>query len=96
MAGAYRTVRRELKLYAEELARKPEILALNKCDALTAAEIKAKRAALARAARKKVILLSGVAGTGVEEALGLLLEAIRASRSAERGAQRPIERELPA
>ena len=62
----------------------------------TAAEIKAKRAALARAARKKVILLSGVAGTGVEEALGLLLEAIRASRSAERGALRPLERELPA
>ncbi|MFI5021025.1 MAG: GTPase ObgE [Alphaproteobacteria bacterium] len=96
VAGAYRTVRRELKLYAEELAKKPEIVALNKCDALTAAEIKAKCRALARAARKKVILLSGVAGTGVEEALGLLLKAIRASRSSEAGALRPIERELPA
>ena len=96
VAAAYRTVRRELKLYAEALAEKPEIVALNKCDALAPAEIKAKRAALARASRKKVVLLSGVAGTGVKEVLGLLLAEIGASRKRAAAVRHPISAELEA
>ena len=38
----YKTVRQELKAYGADLIRKPEIIALNKCDALTPAEIKRK------------------------------------------------------
>src|SRR5580704_1357480 len=42
----YKTVRKELKAYGHGLTRKAEIIALNKCDALDAAEIKRKIAAL--------------------------------------------------
>jgi GTP-binding protein len=81
VAGAYRTVRQELKLYGHDLDAKPEIVALNKCDALTLAEIKKKKAALARASRRKVAVLSGVAGTGVKDVLSQLMIAIKARRA---------------
>src|SRR4029453_8346917 len=38
-AGAYKTVRHELTAYGEELSTKREIVALNKCDALTEEDI---------------------------------------------------------
>ena len=46
VAAAYRTVRAELAAYSEALAEKPEIVALNKCDALTAEMIEERTAAL--------------------------------------------------
>src|SRR5690242_6868968 len=48
VAAAYRTVRAELRAYGGNLARKKEIVALNKIDALSPEEIEAKQAALAR------------------------------------------------
>src|SRR5882724_2363981 len=42
----YKIIRAELKAYGGNLSRKPEIVALNKCDALDAGEIKRKIAAL--------------------------------------------------
>src|SRR4026209_1606428 len=42
VAGAWRTVRGELSAYSPVLAEKPEILVLNKCDALDKAAIAAK------------------------------------------------------
>src|SRR5262249_30939245 len=42
VAKNYKTVRGELKAYGGGLSRKPEIIALNKCDALTPADIKQK------------------------------------------------------
>jgi GTP-binding protein len=39
VVGAYRTVRRELEAYGAGLARKPQILALSKCDAVAAAAL---------------------------------------------------------
>ena len=77
----WRTVRRELKAYGHGLERKPEILALNKIDALAPEEIEAKRAKLARAARKTVHLVSGAAGTNVQPVLRLLLARVDAARS---------------
>ena len=69
VAEAYRTVRGELKAYGAGLHRKREIVALSKCDAVPP-EIAAEKAAeLQRAARKKPLLLSAVAGKGVREAL---------------------------
>ena len=81
VAQAYRTVRHELTLYGHGLAAKPEVVALNKCDALAPAAIKARRAALARASKRKVVPLSGVARTGIEETLALLLAAIKERRA---------------
>jgi GTP-binding protein len=76
VVGAWRTVRRELKAYGNGLERKPELVALNKCDALAPEDILAKQKALARASRKTVLTLSGVAGTGLPQALRLLLDRI--------------------
>jgi GTP-binding protein len=96
VAGAYRTVRRELKLYGEALAKKPEIVALNKCDALTPEEIKQKRQALARASKRKVMVVSGVAGTGVHEIISLLLKSIHGQREVAREEKRRTAEVEPA
>ena len=69
VAEAYRTVRGELKAYGAGLARKREIVALSKCDAVTPEVAALKAAELQRAARKKPLLLSAVSHQGVREAL---------------------------
>ena len=75
VAGAYRTVRTELDAYGHGLAVKPEIVCLNKVDALGADERARRRESLAAASGAAVHLLSGVAGEGVR---GLLAAAGRA------------------
>ena len=74
-ADAWRTIRGELTAYrAADLASKPEVVALNKADAL-APEVAAERAeALARAVGGKVHVISGLSGRGTAE----LLEDLRA------------------
>jgi GTP-binding protein len=74
---AWRTVRHELEAYGADLADKPEILALNKVDALDAETLAAKAAELAAAAGVEPRRVSGVAGLGVTE---LLREAWRLVR----------------
>ncbi len=69
VAQAYRTIRGELKAYGAGLGRKREIMALSKCDAVTPEEAAEKATELQRAARKKPLLLSAVAGAGVREVL---------------------------
>ena len=51
--AAYKTVRAELAAYGHGLADKPEIVALNKADALSADEIKEQPARLKRAAKRR-------------------------------------------
>ena len=89
VAEAYKTVRAELKAYSPELARKKEIVALSKCDAITAEEAAEKAARLQKAARKKPLILSAVAGAGMKEALyALAREVARAdAREEESGAE---------
>ena len=82
--ASYRTIRRELKAYGHGLAEKPEVLALNKIDALDAAAIKEKQAKLKRSAKKPVHLLSGVSGQGRDEVLVALYAVIKEAREAER------------
>jgi GTP-binding protein len=77
---AYRTVRHELEAYGGGLADKPEIVALNKTDALTPAEANRKRAALSRAIGKEVRLVSGVSGAGVRELTHEIAKLVRAQR----------------
>lgn len=84
VAGAYRSIREELDAYGDGvLADKPEILALNKCDALTPEEIDERKAALAEASGAPVMTISGVASTGVEEVLQKLLDVIGKNRDSE-------------
>jgi GTP-binding protein len=79
---AYRTVRHELEAYGEEIASKPEIVALNKIDALTPAEANRKRAALSRAIGKDVRLVSGGSGAGVRELVNEIALMLRDRRDA--------------
>ncbi|MEM9168104.1 MAG: GTPase ObgE [Pseudomonadota bacterium] len=78
VAGAYRTVRRELEAYGGGLTDKPEILCLNKADALDAAAREAQANALAHAAGRPARVVSGAAGAGVpallQEAFALVCE----------------------
>ena len=76
VAASYRIVRGELEAYDDELAAKPEVVALNKCDALQEDEIEHKRALLEKACGKPVRLLSGVTHQGTEEILRELLQTI--------------------
>lgn len=69
LPGAYETIRRELKEYGGGLADKPEILAINKCDAL-GAELAADQAkTLEKAIKKTVYAISSVSGEGIQDIL---------------------------
>ena len=63
----YKTIRQELEAYSAELAQKPEIVALNKCDSLTDEEIKKKITALKRVSHKTPFVISAVAHQGTKE-----------------------------
>ncbi|WP_342640573.1 GTPase ObgE [Rhodoligotrophos ferricapiens] len=78
--SAYRTVRDELQLYGQGLADKPEIVALNKADALSTEDIEEKRRLLANEIGKPVLLLSGAAGLGVQDAMRELFRFITDER----------------
>ena len=86
---SYRVVRHELDEFDADLAAKPEIIALNKCDALTAAEIKKKKAALKKASGAEVYTISAAARTDLEPLLVVMLQTIIEYR----GEQKP--RPLP-
>ncbi|HEX2840186.1 GTPase ObgE [Hyphomicrobium sp.] len=83
VAGAYRTVRKELKAYDGDLAKKKEIVALSKIDALDEETLAARLADLQKAARKKPLALSAVSGSGVKEALYALTREITRAHSHE-------------
>jgi GTP-binding protein len=84
VAGAYRTVRAELKAYGAGLEKKKEIVALTKCDALDAETLAERAAALKAAARKKPLLVSAVSGQGVPEVLAALAREIGRAQGKER------------
>ena len=86
VAGAYRTIRAELKAYGGGLASKKEIVALSKCDALDEATIAARATELKAVARKKPLVLSAVSGQGVKEVLTALAREISKGRAAEQSA----------
>ncbi len=77
----YKTVRNELKAYGHNLGRKAEIVALNKCDALDAATVKRKLAALKKASRKDVFPISAVAKSGVSTLLQAMVKKMRKKSS---------------
>ncbi len=78
---AWRTVRAEMAAYGGGLAEKPEIIGLNKSDAMTPRETSARAGGTAQglgpAGR---MLLSGVTGQGVPEVLRALQNIIHDTR----------------
>ncbi|HXE28074.1 MAG TPA: GTPase ObgE [Stellaceae bacterium] len=81
--GHWRTIRGELEAYGHGLTEKPEIIALNKADAVPAEELTKKRAKLKRAAKRPIYVMSGATGRGVDEVLTALLQTVQAARAAE-------------
>jgi GTP-binding protein len=69
VAEAYRQIRHELAAYDEGLAAKPELLALNKIDALDADARAEKAVELTAASGQPPFLISGVSGEGVKDLL---------------------------
>jgi GTP-binding protein len=65
----YRTIITELEAYAEDLSHKPRVTALNKIDALDSKTISTRKKALEKASGGEVYLISGVAGTGLQDVL---------------------------
>jgi GTP-binding protein len=76
----WRTVRDELAAYGNGLADKPELIGLNKTDAMTPRETSARRAALAKASGRPVLLLTAATHQGMPEALRALQTAINDAR----------------
>lgn len=89
----YRTIKGELEAYGHGLAEKPIILALNKCDALTPDVIEERRKALEKASGAEVMCISGVSGTGVQDALYKLVNVIKQARAAEQAEEAQEETE---
>jgi GTP-binding protein len=88
-AEAYKTIRAELSAYGHALAEKPELVALNKADAMSAAEIKRQTARLARAAKKTPLVVSGVSGKGVREVVRALFAIIEETHREARTSREP-------
>ena len=87
---AYKTVRAELEAYGDGLGEKPEIVALNKADALTPEQLKQQTARLKRAAKKTPLVVSAATGAGVPAVLRALLQVIDQGRREEQPSA-PVE-----
>jgi GTP-binding protein len=74
----YRTIVHELEAYSDILGDKRRILALNKCDALDKATITTRRKALEKASGGEVLVISGVAGTGLQDTLRAIYAQMQA------------------
>ena len=81
IAKAYKTIRKEVEEYGHGLADKPEIVALNKADAIPKSALAKKRAALKKACGHDVFVISGVSGEGVDDVLRALAKIIVKRRS---------------
>ena len=80
IALAYKTIRNELQNYGHGLADKPEVVVLNKTDAIPNDALKRKIASLERASGQKVLAMSGVTGDGVDQVLYAIVQKLKESR----------------
>lgn len=81
-AAAYRSIRAELRQYGHDLLDKPEIVALNKCDALDERLRAERHAALSAVVKGRVFEISGVTGEGTKTVNRALMRCLRQSRTA--------------
>ena len=79
----YVIMRDELAKYAEDLAQKPEILVINKIDALSEEELAERIALLEKVTDQKIYTMSAVAKINVPDVLRALLKIIEADRPLE-------------
>ncbi len=77
---AYKTVRAELKAYSSTLAKKPEVIAFNKVDALDAKTLEKKIKAFTAKVKKTPIALSAAGNLHVKDVTRELMKIISKSR----------------
>ncbi len=83
LPGVYKTIRKELKEYGQGITDKPEIIALNKCDALGQELAEDQLKSFKKATKKKdVHLISAVSGEGIDKVLFALARHIKTAREA--------------
>ena len=87
VAENYLKLRHELSAYGGGLADKPEVVALNKCDALTDKVAAEKAAELAAVSGQRVARMSGASGLGVQAVLRQLHAIIIHDRNPDRDSQ---------
>jgi GTPase len=95
IAYAYKSIRAEIEAYGQGLSEKPEIVVLNKVDAIPKEALAKKRAALKKACGCEVMTMSGVSGEGVEAVLRALAQKIELRRSGEKMAREPKQEWMP-
>jgi GTPase len=82
----YRTIRRELQMYSPELAQKPEVVAVSKCELTASGDVRER---LERELGRPVLAVSAVTGQGLSQLVGdvaALLAELPRVRPAESGA----------
>jgi len=94
VAKTYKTIRKELIAYGHGLGEKPEVLALNKVDAIPEKELAKKKAALEKASGQQVHVISGVTGAGINTVLRAMAREI-AQRRTTRAEERQYARSAP-
>ena len=77
----YKTIRKELKKYSPALADKPEVIGLNKIDALSPEEVEEKLKKLKKASKKSVFAVSGISKQGLTEMLRAAYQYIQKENS---------------
>ena len=77
------TIRKELEDYSTELAERPEIVGLNKIDALNPELVAEQVKQLKKAYKGTPMLISGVTGVGVREALFAIVKHLGLQAEAE-------------
>ncbi|MGB3337151.1 MAG: GTPase ObgE [Devosia sp.] len=85
---AYKTIRNELVAYDERLGEKPEIVVLNKIDAIEPDDLKEKLKVLKKVSKQDVLLVSGVTGKGTDMVLYGIIETLDATKAAKLEAAR--------
>lgn len=80
VVGDYNTIRAELAEYGHGLAEKPEIIALNKADAVDAETAEEKRAELQKATGVKVLVISAASRQNIIDALRAIWREISTAR----------------
>ncbi len=98
VAGAYKTIQQELKSYRVDLAALPQVVVLNKIDALDEVVLEKKRKALAKAAKcqlSEIYAISAVAKTNLDALLRHVLVVIAEQKSAEVAQEEERSDEMP-
>lgn len=85
---AYTTIRHELIAYDERLGEKPEIVVLNKIDAIEPDDLKEKLKILKKVSKADVLLVSGVTGKGTDQVLYDIIGTLDAAKAAKLEAAR--------